>query len=107
MSESGYPEYRRRADGIRFEVDHPTEPGEKISVGNEWVVPYNPYAVWKYKCHINIEVCTSIRAIRYIHKYIYKGRDRATAEVQLDKDEIKQYISGRTLGASEGIWAAI
>lgn len=39
---------------------------------------------------------TSRRAIRYIHKYIYKGHDRVTMEI--DDDEIKRYVSGRYIG---------
>ncbi len=73
-----------------------------MTVENEWVVPYNPYLAWKYRAHINVEVCSTIRAIKYIHKYIYKGSDHAT--VELEQDEIKSYISGRYIGASEAVW---
>ena len=41
---------------------------------NRWVVPYNPYLTRRYKCHINVEVCSSIKVIKYLYKYIYKGR---------------------------------
>jgi hypothetical protein len=75
-----------------------------MMVGNEWVVPYNPYLTWKYRAHINVEVCSTIRAVKYIHKYIYKGSDRATAELQTPEDEIKRYISGRYIGSSEAVW---
>jgi PIF1-like helicase/Helitron helicase-like domain at N-terminus/Helicase len=102
IEENGYPQYRRRADGITLEIPHPTRKAETLRVGNEWVVPYNPYLTWKYQAHINVEVCSTIRAIKYIHKYIYKGSDRATAELELD--EIKRYISGRYIGSSEAVW---
>ena len=26
----------------------------------------------KYDCHINVEVCTSIKAVKYLYKYIHK-----------------------------------
>jgi hypothetical protein len=45
---------------------------------NRWVVPYNPYLTMWYQCHINVEVCSSITAV----KYLYKGHDRALAMVQ-------------------------
>ena len=50
---------------------------------NTWVVPYNPYLSGKYKAHINVEVCGSVQAIKYINKYIYKGPDRTTVELGL------------------------
>ncbi|KAI9834320.1 MAG: Tripartite DNA replication factor [Phylliscum demangeonii] len=28
--------------------------------------------------HINIEICASVQAIKYIHKYVYKGSDQTT-----------------------------
>ncbi len=46
-------------------------------VDNRWVVPYNPALLKHFNCHINVEYCGSIRAIKYIYKYIYKGYDRA------------------------------
>ncbi|GBM27572.1 hypothetical protein AVEN_97086-1 [Araneus ventricosus] len=39
---------------------------------NRFVVPYNPYLLLKYNAHINFEVCTSLRAVKYIYKHIYK-----------------------------------
>jgi hypothetical protein len=99
-----YPEYRRRSSGPKFIAPHPTQKDQTIEIGNEWVVPYNPYLTWRYKAHINVEVCGTIRAVKYIHKYIYKGGDRTTIEMQTDADEIKQYTNARYIGASEGVW---
>lgn len=48
---------------------------------NRWVVPYNPYLCQKFDCHINVEVCATIKAVKYIYKYVYKGHDRAQVEV--------------------------
>ena len=38
-------------------------------------------AFFKYNAHINVEVYGSIYAVKYIHKYIYKGTDRITVGV--------------------------
>ena len=51
---------------------------------------------------MNVEVCSTIHAVKYIHKYIYKGSDRAT--VELEQDEIKSYISGHYISSSEAVW---
>ena len=89
----GYPEYRRRDDGRSISVPLPGRPGETIDLDNRWVVPYNPYLSRRYRAHINVEVCASVQAVKYIHKYIYKGGDRATLRVdQVDNDEISQYL---------------
>ena len=31
----------------------------------------------KYDCHINVEVCSTIGAVKCLYKYIYKGHDKA------------------------------
>ena len=63
----GYLIYRRRDDG----QCHVNIKGQPID--NRDAVPYNEYLSKKFNCHINVEVCASLRAFKYIHKYIYKG----------------------------------
>lgn len=33
-----------------------------------FVVPYNPYLLKRYNCHMNVEVCSGIRAVKYLYK---------------------------------------
>lgn len=68
---------------------------------NSWVVPHNPYLTQKYRAHINVEVCSSIKSVTYLYKYQWKGHDRAQVEVADRHDEIKNYIDRRcTSGAA-------
>ena len=87
----GYPIYRRR-EGIKVALGNWT-------VDNRFVVPYNKFLTRKYNCHINVESCQSIKAIKYIYKYIYKGYDCASVELNSNNgivhDEIKQFIDAR------------
>ena len=74
---------------------------------NTWVVPYNPYLVSKYNCHINVEICTSVRTVKCLHKYIHKGVDRGVVndpDRQEPVDEIKQHLEGRFVCAPEACW---
>ena len=66
-----YPAYRRRAatDGGQ-EVMHR---GRVIT--NQWVVPYSPFLSLKYACHINVELCCSVKSVKYLFKYVYKRHD--------------------------------
>ena len=66
------------------------------------MVPYNPYLTKELKCHINVEFRGSIRAVKYLYKYTYKGHDRAEAEFELD--EIKRYLDTRYVGPPEACW---
>jgi len=50
-----------------------------------------------------VEVCASVKAVKYIHKYIYKGPDRATLEIQ-NVNEIKEYVDSRYIGPVEACW---
>lgn len=56
----GYPIYRRRNDGRTIEV-------YVIKINNQWVVPYNPYLLIINNCHIDVEVFSGIKAIKYIY----------------------------------------
>jgi len=64
-------------------------------IDNRRVVPYSPYLSLHYNAHINAEVCGSVPAVKYIHKYSYKGGDKATVSVESEHDEIKRYLHGR------------
>ena len=56
-----------------------------------------------FNCHINVEACGSIKSVKYLLKYIYKGHDRASiavregdnAEGNGNVDEIKQFRDAR------------
>jgi hypothetical protein len=97
MDNQSYPTYHRSNNGrhvLRGE----------FPLDNRWVVPYNAYLSLKYDSHINVEICCSVTAVKYIHKYIYKGGDRTTLELAKSIDEIKQHIDARFIGASEAAW---
>ena len=56
---------------------------------NRWIIPYSPYLTAKYYAHINVDVCTFIQSIKYIHKYIYKGNDYTTLQLATDSNKVK------------------
>ena len=53
------------------------------SIDNKWV---DPYLLLKYNSHINVEICSTISAIKYLYKYVYKGHDRVMFELKNKKD---------------------
>jgi hypothetical protein len=75
-------------------------------------MPYNPYLLRLFNCHINVEACGSIKAVKYLFKYIYKGHDHVSVAVrEADKednegniDEIKQYMDARWVTPPEALW---
>ena len=105
---NGYPEYRRRNTGITVHVG-------RHSVDNRNVVPFNAFLLKKYRAHINVEVCSSIKSVKYIFKYVYKGHDCASIEVtnnalpndgqnQHNHDEIRNYLGCRYVSPPEAVW---
>ena len=66
----GYPAYRRRDDGRQVRK-------EGIALDNRWVAPHNKWLAKKYNAHINVEICSTVKAVNYLYKYVYKGPDRA------------------------------
>lgn len=58
------------------------ETSDKRIIDNSWVVPYNPMLSRQFQCHLNVELCSlRVREIKYLFKYISKGRDEETAEL--------------------------
>ena len=96
------------------------------------MVPYNCYLLKRFDCHFNAEICGGIKCIKYVHKYVYKGHDRAMVNVQpagggppqarpqqdqqqqdaagrrpaiiVQRDEIQMYEDCRYVSAAEAAW---
>ena len=105
-SEDGYPLYRRRRPDDGGQTAKKTIRGNEVEVDNRWVVPYSPYLCHMFKCHINVEVCNSIKAIKYVIKYVNKGNDMAIFALQRNNpnDEIDVYQAARYVSCSEACW---
>ena len=67
IGNGGYPAYRRRNDN-KFFIN-----GKGEICDNQHIIPYNKVLSTMFDCHINVEICSSIKAIQYIYKYICKG----------------------------------
>lgn len=101
---NGYPLYCRPDNGKTVAVGRHT-------LDNRWVVPYNKHLLLKYNCHVNVEVCSSLKSIKYLHKYVYKGPDSASIRIAASNDgvestvdEIADYIETRYVGSPEAAW---
>ncbi|XP_066384734.1 uncharacterized protein [Miscanthus floridulus] len=65
-----------------------------------------------YNCHINVEACASIKAVKYLFKYVYKGHDQASFSVNADQNdrndgvinEIQQYRNARYISPPEAVY---
>ena len=102
---NSYVRYRRRHPG---NGEHEAYVNDR-HLTNEWIVPYSPYLALKYNCHINVEICASSRAAKYLHKYVTKGGDRMMMRVDndgnvMDRNEVKEYQDNRSIGSSEAAW---
>lgn len=50
-----------------------------------------------------MEICATVKAVKYIHKYIYKGCDQTT--LRFDKtNEVRQHLNGRYIGPMQAVW---
>ena len=105
INEDGYPTYKRSYSvhpSSKYSIKHPHgHSNQYYEIDNSWIVPYNPYLSKKYKAHINVECCQSVRAIKYINKYVYKGSDRTTIRLQDTNNEVARYLEGRYIGPTE------
>ncbi|XP_058796825.1 uncharacterized protein LOC131667435 [Phymastichus coffea] len=105
MDENGYPHYQRKNDGVTYELPN----GHVID--NRWVVPYCRDLLKMFNCHINVEIVSSVRAVKYLYKYIYKGHDAATVTIgsenvskTISHDEVANFIETRYVGPVEACY---
>ena len=89
---NGYPAYRRRNNGRAVRIGN-------LVADNSYVVPYNQQLLCKYRAHINVEACATVKSVKYLFKYVYKGHDCANMEMMVEdgeaRDEIKTYLNCR------------
>ncbi|XP_061347837.1 uncharacterized protein LOC133293306 [Gastrolobium bilobum] len=84
IDDDGFPHYRRRNDGSVVKKNG-------VELDNRYVVPYNAKLLLKYQTHINVEYTCQSSAIKYLFKYIHKGKDKVTAAINHSDDEIKMF----------------
>ena len=83
---------------------------QDVTIGNEWVVPHNKYLLIlrSIQAHANVELCMSVKSIKYVLKYVHKGNDAAAFALQNsqdnNRDEITMYQEGRYVSSSEACW---
>eukprot|EP00794_Sanderia_malayensis_P002726 gene2726-biopygen2250 len=102
----GYPLYRRRGQ------ERAVKKGQH-RLDDTWVVPHNRHLLLRFESHINVEVCSSVKSVKYILKYIHKGQDMAHVEISevnqqqqqgdIHHNEICQYLNARYLGPHEAV----
>lgn len=105
-SKTGRAEYRRldNRDTATITQKNGDNKYVQTEIDNRYIVPYNPYLLMKYDCHICCDLVTAMAVVAYIYKYCYKGPDMAKARVLYDGDEIEAYKSIRYISSSEAMW---
>ena len=82
---------------------------ESAQIDNRWIVPHCPLLCKIFKAHLNIEFCSSLKAIKYVCKYINKGADRAVfvlGQTNGDNEinEVETFQTGRYISSNEAAW---
>jgi hypothetical protein len=61
-----------------------------------------------FNCHINVEVCSSIKSVKYVFKYVYMGHDMTTVHVEPDGteqiNEINNFQDACWVSPPEAMW---
>ena len=79
-------------------------------------MPYNICLITKYNVHINVEICSSVLAVKYLYNYIYKGHDWVTIALSRSKNynniqttktelinEIKTYLDVKYISSFKSV----
>ncbi|XP_074374440.1 uncharacterized protein LOC141714843 [Apium graveolens] len=113
FNECGFPIYKRRRTGITINK-------KGVNLDNRFVVPFNRDLLVHFQCHMNLEICNNSRSLKYLFKYCLKGHDTAIMCLRKTRigtsatipkkapkgpiDEVKHYLNGRYVCASEVFW---
>ena len=125
FSEDGYAVYRRRQPAepcertVNVQLGDGSTKAYKVGprgvflrgrwVDNRWTVPYCPALTLRYDAHINVAFCSSVRAVKYLYKYVFKDNDRALAAIAQPEgvtDEITNFVEARYVGSCEAAWSS-
>ncbi|XP_027155566.1 uncharacterized protein LOC113755901 [Coffea eugenioides] len=101
-AEDSYPCYRRRNDGRKVKV-------RRHELDNRWVIPHNRYLLALIDCHINVEICSTVKLVKYLYKYVFIGPDLISFQVIdqascSDVNEISNFQKGRWISPPEALW---
>ena len=47
------------------------------------MILYNSYLLLKYEVHINVEICTSIKLVTYLYKYVFKRSNHVDVSIEM------------------------
>lgn len=97
-----YPVYKRWNTG-KYVIKKIAD--KEVKLNNRSIVFYNLYLFRKYRAHINVEIYSSIKAVKYINKYIYKGNNIATIKFWNfpDTDKVTRYLQGRYVSLAKSV----
>ena len=87
---SGRAEYCRTKNGDNSTVRNKVGGSSvDVPVGNQWVVPYDPYLLFLLDYHVCTDVVAAASCAKCLYKYIARGDDFAKAKISGIKSEIE------------------
>ena len=109
LGADSYPLYRRSSPDNGGQVSNISMRigGSRVDqqIDNRWIVPYNKLLLRSMNCHCNVELCMSIKSIKYVLKYVHKGCDQAMFALRGSQvDEISDYQNARYVSSNEAAW---
>ncbi|XP_054259511.1 uncharacterized protein LOC128984236 [Macrosteles quadrilineatus] len=103
VDERGFVQYKRNYDNTGVI----TSRRKSVTVNDGWVVPYNSALLLKYEAHINLELASTRKVIKYLFKYLMKGgslQNVTVTPLSKQDDEVQHYVTKRMVGASDACW---
>ena len=101
IAEDTYPKYRRILPASGGNTCDKYYYQKLTTVINKNIVAYSPYLLMKHQCHTNVQICNSIKAVKYLCFYPLKGEYLMVIKVHEPScdDEITHYETRRHIGA--------
>ncbi len=101
IEKNEYSKYKRRNDERTWIVSFFED--RIFMFDNRWIVSCNSYLSLRYKIYINVKICTIVKIIQYVHKYVYKSDDQTMLKID-ENDEIVRHLHERYIDLIQIVW---
>ena len=92
-----YPLYRRSSPDSSGHVSAISMMigGSKVNqeIDKRWIVPYNKLSLQSMNCHCNVELCMSIKSIKYVCMWMFPSITHGATSLEAEENKAQAWLA--------------